>query len=196
MMRFFRDLSRYKARKRLYGNQAALIPILLGKEDVIKTDRSLDFKNSDGFTLTLEQLAEMDGRTDETPIYLAILGNIFDVTSARDLYGKGRPYHSLAGKDSTIAFATGCLEGDTGCESISSLDQLNDDHYAEIDRWAELYHSHDKYKFIGLVVENPVDTIFAHAEIEDKKEFPSNQDSQQQLSSSNDDADGDIKLDI
>ena len=42
LMRFFRDLSRSKARKRLYGdNQHALMPMLLGKEDSILEDLSV-----------------------------------------------------------------------------------------------------------------------------------------------------------
>ena len=54
--RFFRNISRYKARRRIYGNDQALIPILLGTEDQV-----VDFSSNsdDGFTMTLAQLAEI-----------------------------------------------------------------------------------------------------------------------------------------
>lgn len=55
--RLFRNISRYKARKRIFGNEQALIPILLGTEKPV-----LDFSSvpDDGFTMTAAQLAEMN----------------------------------------------------------------------------------------------------------------------------------------
>ena len=55
--RLFRNISRYKARKRIFGNEQALIPILLGTEEPV-----LDFSSvpDDGFTMTTAQLAEMN----------------------------------------------------------------------------------------------------------------------------------------
>jgi predicted heme/steroid binding protein len=153
-MKFFRDLSRYKARKRLYGNSAALIPLLFGKEDNV--DLLVD-PGSDDFTMTIEQLSEMNGSTNETPVYLSVKGNIYDVSSARAMYGPGGGYHGFAGRDATRAFATGCLE--TEC-MVSSIDGLTESELKEIDRWVELYHNHDKYTYVGrLMFVDPVDSI-------------------------------------
>jgi hypothetical protein len=36
----------------------------------------------------------------------------------------------------------------------------------EIDRWVELYETHDKYTFVGHLVDNPVDDILDSVEEE------------------------------
>ena len=53
LMRFFRDLSRAKARRRRFGQRHALMPVLLGREAPLPLeDASL------GLGLTLEELSE------------------------------------------------------------------------------------------------------------------------------------------
>ena len=37
----------------------------------------------------------------------------------------------------------------------------------EIDRWLELYETHDKYTFVGHLIEDPVNEILEHIEEED-----------------------------
>ena len=64
----------------LYGNQAALMPVLFGYEEIIVS--KIDLDSLPGMTIT--ELSEMDGRTDEVPIYLAISGRVFDVSASRD----------------------------------------------------------------------------------------------------------------
>ena len=39
----------------------------------------------------------------------------------------------------------------------------------EIDRWVELYETHDKYKFVGHLVDDPVDDILENNGEEDKE---------------------------
>ena len=60
LSRFFRNLSRYKSRKRVLGNEQALIPLILGTE----TEQAVDFENlqDDGFTMTPESLRAMNVR--------------------------------------------------------------------------------------------------------------------------------------
>jgi len=41
----------------------------------------------------------------ETPIYVALRGVVYDVSSSRSMYGKGTGYHCFAGRDSTRAMA-------------------------------------------------------------------------------------------
>ncbi len=156
LMRFFRDLSRFKSRRRLYGNQAALMPILLGKEKPIEIDFRISSDGSEDFTVTASELLEMDGRTKDTPIYISLRGLVYDVSAARDKYGPGKSYHALCGKDATISFATGCF-GDSCPEK--KVEDLNEEELKQVQDWIELYHHHDKYKYIGRLVIDPVDAF-------------------------------------
>ncbi|KAF4084066.1 hypothetical protein AMELA_G00124480 [Ameiurus melas] len=54
---------------------------------------------------TDEELRRYDGSEDGQPIYMAVKGVVFDVTSGKHFYGKGAPYNALVGKDSTRAVA-------------------------------------------------------------------------------------------
>lgn len=38
----------------------------------------------------------------------------------------------------------------------------------EIDRWLELYETHDKYTFVGHLVDDPVNDILEQVAVEDK----------------------------
>ncbi|XP_043118355.1 neudesin [Puntigrus tetrazona] len=57
-----------------------------------------------------EELQRYDGSEDGQPIYMAVKGVVFDVTTGQEFYGKGAPYNALAGKDSTRAVAKMSLE--------------------------------------------------------------------------------------
>ncbi|XP_007903232.1 neudesin [Callorhinchus milii] len=54
---------------------------------------------------TDEDLAKYNGAEEGKPIYMAVKGVVFDVTSGKEYYGKDSPYNKLAGKDSTRAVA-------------------------------------------------------------------------------------------
>ncbi|KAK4983272.1 hypothetical protein LTR50_007323 [Elasticomyces elasticus] len=62
--------------------------------------------------LTPTQLSLYDGRTPQTPIYLALNGSIYDVSAGARHYGPGGSYHFFAGRDAARAFVTGCFEED------------------------------------------------------------------------------------
>jgi predicted heme/steroid binding protein len=161
-MRFFRDLSRHKARRRLdkKGADTALVAmatLVLGREEPLRVlaGGSEDTGDTEGtdFTMGARDLAGMDGR-DGRPLYLAIRGRIYDVTSGRSFYGAGRSYHHFVGRDASRAFATGCSQ--PAC-LVPHLDGLSSDDLREVDRWVELYEFHDKYSYVGrLVSEDPV----------------------------------------
>lgn len=159
-MRFFRDLSRSKARKRLHGNKHALVPMLLGMEKpyIMKTESDLEIEES--MTLTIEELSAYNGK-DGSPLYLSISGRVYDVSSGTKYYGEGGSYHGFVGKDATFAFATGCLQDE--CFK-SSTEGLNEKEIKETNRWIELYDNHDKYKFVGNIIADPVDEILNREE--------------------------------
>ena len=48
-----------------------------------------------------QELLEFDGSKPDTPIYVAIKGLVYDVTSKREAYGPGGSYHVFAGKDAS-----------------------------------------------------------------------------------------------
>ncbi|NWQ89041.1 NENF protein, partial [Burhinus bistriatus] len=59
---------------------------------------------------TEPELAKYDGQQEGQPIYLAVKGVVFDVTSGKQFYGKGAPYNALVGKDSTRGVAKMSLD--------------------------------------------------------------------------------------
>ncbi|KAM4814944.1 neudesin isoform 2-T2 [Thomomys bottae] len=59
---------------------------------------------------TEEELARYGGEEEDQPIYLAVKGVVFDVTSGREFYGRGAPYNALTGKDSTRGVAKMSLD--------------------------------------------------------------------------------------
>nr|XP_056709567.1 neudesin [Euleptes europaea] len=80
---------------------------------------------------TEPELARYDGQEEGLPIYIAIKGVVFDVTSRKEFYGKGAPYNTLVGKDSTRGIAKMSLDpadlthDTTGLttEELQSLDE-------------------------------------------------------------------------
>ncbi|KAI2468286.1 cytochrome b5 [Annulohypoxylon bovei var. microspora] len=62
--------------------------------------------------LTPAELAQYDGTDETKPIYLAINGSIFDVTSNRRIYGPGGSYRFFAGADAARSYVTGCFADD------------------------------------------------------------------------------------
>ncbi|XP_006126698.1 neudesin isoform X2 [Pelodiscus sinensis] len=74
---------------------------------------------------------------EDQPIYMAVKGVVFDVTSGKEFYGKGAPYNALVGKDSTRGVAKMSLDPEdlshdiTGLseEELKSLDDIFNDVY-------------------------------------------------------------------
>jgi predicted heme/steroid binding protein len=62
--------------------------------------------------LTDAELTAYDGSDPTKPIYLAINGTIYDVSSSPTTYGPGGSYHFFAGRDAARAFLTGCFAED------------------------------------------------------------------------------------
>jgi predicted heme/steroid binding protein len=58
--------------------------------------------NTDFYT---EELVEYDGRRPDGRLLLAVDGQVFDMTRAKDKYGVGGPYNILTGRDASRCFA-------------------------------------------------------------------------------------------
>lgn len=59
--------------------------------------------------LSEEELRRHDGSDPALPIYLAVDGDVFDVTAGGP-YQKGGSYSFFTGRDGARAFATGCFK--------------------------------------------------------------------------------------
>lgn len=166
----------------LYGNDAALIPILFGLEKPVKSKIEDLLQNA--ALVSMEELAENDGRTDSTPIYLAVNDHVYDVSASRDIYGPGGKYHALAGHDATIAFASACYE--PKC-LVGTLEKLTEPQKKDILKWDELYSQHDKYTFIGVLAKSdPVGESVDQALHEQASEETTSKDiSSEEVSSEN-----------
>ena len=92
---------------------------------------------------------------DGAPAWLAIRGRVYDVSAgAARFYGPGGPYHHFVGTDASRAFALNCK---TDACVTDDLGGLSRGELRELDRWLEMYATHDKYTYVGRLVEDPVD---------------------------------------
>ena len=80
---------------------------------------------------TPAQLAAFDGKDDDTPVYVALRGDVFDVSAARHFYGPGGGYEMFRGRDASRCLAKMSLEesdldGPIDDLNFGERDQLND----------------------------------------------------------------------
>ena len=99
--------------------------------------------------LTPEELSHYDGTIKGRRIYLAIVGDVFDVTSGRRFYGPGKSYAHFSGRDATASFSTGDTEPAGLTDDIEGLDF---EAVQGIASWHKFYVDHDNYTHVGVVV--------------------------------------------
>ena len=94
------------------------------------------------------------------------------------MYGTGKTYHALAGRDASYAFATSCYKPECLNGDINSLTLAQK---RELDTWDELYYLHDKYKFVGLLSTSadPVEEAVSKAITEDSESSSNNEENVQ-----------------
>eukprot|EP00918_Siedleckia_nematoides_P078882 GHVU01172702.1.p1 GENE.GHVU01172702.1~~GHVU01172702.1.p1 ORF type:complete len:202 (+),score=22.33 GHVU01172702.1:243-848(+) len=103
--------------------------------------------------LTVSQLARYDGRSriPGNPIYISVMGVVYDVTShptGRDFYGPGSSYNVFAGRDATYCLATMSLDGKM-TNQLSSLKSISISESQTLFNWVERYDS--KYKVVAYL---------------------------------------------
>lgn len=95
---------------------------------------------------TLSELENYRGQ-DGNDIYLAILGQVFDVTKGRKHYGPGGTYHFFTGNAGTRAF----VSGDFSQQGLKeNLDGLSLKDIQGISGWVDFYLQ--QYTYIGKLV--------------------------------------------
>ncbi|XP_073288084.1 probable steroid-binding protein 3 [Primulina huaijiensis] len=95
---------------------------------------------------TPQQLKHYDGTDPSKPIYVAIRGRIFDVTSGKSFYGPGGAYCVFAGKDASRALAKMSKEEH---DVVPSLDGLTDQEFGVLNDWEKKFEA--KYPIVGRV---------------------------------------------
>mmetsp|Transcript_26807 Transcript_26807/g.29889 ORF Transcript_26807/g.29889 Transcript_26807/m.29889 type:complete len:162 (-) Transcript_26807:106-591(-) len=98
---------------------------------------------------TEEEIAEFDGTDDTKPIYLSILGRVYDVSKGRQYYGPESGYHFFAGKDATRSFLTGCFNAECFAEQPKGVEGLSKDDIQGVYSWVKDYNQ--KYVFVGFL---------------------------------------------
>ncbi|CAN0350866.1 unnamed protein product [Pylaiella littoralis] len=111
---------------------------------------------------TIEQLHEFDGRDEATPSYVALRGEVFDVSSKPEHYKKGGGYHLFAGHDASYSLALGSLDPADLDKSCSELNVMEND---TLDGWVEKYKHYSGYPIIGKVVPPPEPREFSLEEL-------------------------------
>jgi len=96
---------------------------------------------------TLEQLRSFDG-TNGNPIYIAVQGKVYDMSSKPGFYGPNGAYHIFAGRDASRALAKGSLDlQDVENSSIADLDPM------EIETLGEWVAKYDiSYHVVGQLI--------------------------------------------
>ena len=94
--------------------------------------------------VTAEELSRHDGNQDPT-LWLAILGEVFDVTKGERHYGAEGGYKGFVGKDGTRAFHTGHFNTPEGL--TPDMSGLPDAAHLAIREWADFYGR--DYAYVG-----------------------------------------------
>ncbi|KAA0198429.1 hypothetical protein HAZT_HAZT007766 [Hyalella azteca] len=93
---------------------------------------------------SVEELKNYDGKPGSKGLYLAFLGQVFDVKKGEKFYGPGGGYEFFAGRDASRAFVTGNFDGEGLTDDIAGM---SDQDYLGIKTWIDFYHS--DYKYVG-----------------------------------------------
>ncbi|XP_042611997.1 neuferricin-like isoform X1 [Cyprinus carpio] len=86
--------------------------------------------------LTEDELSLYSGGENSKGLYLAILGQVFDVEKGRKHYGPGGGYHFFTGKDASRAFITGDF---TEAGLTSDVSDFTDSQIVALYDWLSFY---------------------------------------------------------
>ncbi|KIW10547.1 hypothetical protein PV08_11511 [Exophiala spinifera] len=101
-------------------------------------------------TFTPRTLLKYNG-TDGMPVYLAVRGKVYDVTSGRNFYGPGGPYENFAGRDATRGLACQSFDEEMLTKDLDGpldpCDDLTADQLENLNGWIERFD--EKYLVVG-----------------------------------------------
>ncbi|KAM8835532.1 neuferricin [Synchiropus picturatus] len=105
------------------------------------------FENGAERLFSKRELPLYDGEEGSKGLYVAVLGQVFDVQKGLKHYGPGGAYHFMAGKDASLAFITGDFTGSGLIDDVSSLSPLQ---VVSLFDWLAFYQR--TYPAVGLVI--------------------------------------------
>src|SRR6266536_2345115 len=104
-------------------------------------------------TFTPRTLLPFNGENG-APVYLAVRGRVFDVSSGRNFYGPGGPYENFAGRDATRGLACQSFDEEMLTKDLDGplddLQGLDADQQENLQGWEERFES--KYLVVGKLV--------------------------------------------
>ncbi|KAK9721142.1 hypothetical protein K7432_003670 [Basidiobolus ranarum] len=103
--------------------------------------------------LSEAELSRFNGEDPKLPVYIAIDGDVYDVTAGGSFYTKGGSYGFFSGRDAARAYVTGCFQ-----EHLThDLRGLTKSQLEGLKGWKDFYKNHHSYYQIGQVVHPPID---------------------------------------
>ncbi|CEP22792.1 unnamed protein product [Cyberlindnera jadinii] len=103
-------------------------------------------------SITEDELLQFNGSDASKPLYIAINGTVWDVSSNPRSFGAGGSYGSFAGKDVARALATNCLNHLT-----HDIRDIKSDELRRLRGWIEWFD--DKYFRVGEVIHGQLNGI-------------------------------------
>ena len=111
---------------------------------------------------TPKQLREFDGKDEDTPFYVCVKGDVFDVSEARSFYGPGGGYALFAGRDASKCLATMSLEE---VDLDQPIDGLNHGEREHLDEWHFKFKELKGYPILGRLAKPPSTKVISRAEL-------------------------------
>mmetsp|Transcript_11278 Transcript_11278/g.11309 ORF Transcript_11278/g.11309 Transcript_11278/m.11309 type:complete len:323 (+) Transcript_11278:64-1032(+) len=149
---------------------AALLYYLLSSMSESEKDDTKDSKQEEEEPIvlrdfTLEQLRQYDGVKNKS-LYIAIKGEVYDVSKSPDMYGPQGAYYCFTGRDATRALARLSFEEeDLSNPNIEDLGPFERD---TLEQWIEKFRHYRGYPVVGRVSEVPkewADRTFSRSDL-------------------------------
>ncbi|KAE8542827.1 hypothetical protein D1P53_000890 [Cryptococcus gattii VGV] len=86
--------------------------------------------------ITPAQLAKHDGSDPSKPIYVAIKGKVFDVSSRGEMYAPGKGYNVFAGKDGSKGLGMSSLDPR---DAVADYSSLNEGQMNTLNQWESFF---------------------------------------------------------
>lgn len=102
---------------------------------------------------TEQELAQYNGEDPALPIYVAVGGKVYDVSSNPATYGPWGAYSFFSGRDAARAFVTGCFRQDL-THDLRGLDE--ETARKSVEGWQNFFDTHHKYWYVGTVKHGPL----------------------------------------
>ncbi|OWZ73308.1 hypothetical protein AYX14_01202 [Cryptococcus neoformans] len=98
--------------------------------------------------ITPSELAKHDGSDPSRPIYVAIKGRVFDVSTRSEMYAPGKGYNVFAGKDGSKGLGMSSLDAK---DAVADYSSLNESQMQTLNQWESFFEK--RYSVVGRVVQ-------------------------------------------